>query len=106
MSTGRRRPERRRGRAAAGVAGPCCAAPARSGIACAGGHRRSRSLDRDRSDRCIAPVRPEPAATSRYAYVGPVGGHLLGFDCQGRDLLSRLLAGARNVAARAAGGRR
>ena len=31
------------------------------------------------------------------AYVGPVAGHLLGFDGQGRDLLSRLLAGARTV---------
>ncbi len=28
------------------------------------------------------------------AWVGPVGGHLLGFDGQGRDVLSRLLAGA------------
>jgi peptide/nickel transport system permease protein len=27
-------------------------------------------------------------------WVGPVGGHLLGFDGQGRDVLSRLLAGA------------
>ncbi|MGE5227279.1 MAG: ABC transporter permease [Planctomycetaceae bacterium] len=33
----------------------------------------------------------------RYAYVGPgqVAGHLLGFDGQGRDLLDRLLVGAR-----------
>lgn len=29
------------------------------------------------------------------AWVGPTGGHLLGFDFQGRDVLSRLLAGAR-----------
>jgi peptide/nickel transport system permease protein len=29
------------------------------------------------------------------AYVGPGAGHLLGFDGQGRDLFSRLLAGAR-----------
>jgi peptide/nickel transport system permease protein len=29
------------------------------------------------------------------SYVGPTGGHLLGFDGQGRDLLSRLLGGAR-----------
>jgi peptide/nickel transport system permease protein len=28
------------------------------------------------------------------AWVGPTGGHLLGFDFQGRDVLSRLLAGA------------
>jgi len=27
-------------------------------------------------------------------FVGPTGGHLLGFDVQGRDVLSRLLAGA------------
>ena len=30
------------------------------------------------------------------AWVGPVGGHLLGFDFQGRDVLSRLLAGAQS----------
>ncbi|HJQ07368.1 MAG TPA: ABC transporter permease [Nocardioides sp.] len=29
------------------------------------------------------------------SWIGPVGGHLLGFDVQGRDVLSRLLAGAR-----------
>lgn len=29
------------------------------------------------------------------SYVAPIGGHPLGFDGQGRDLLSRLLAGAR-----------
>jgi peptide/nickel transport system permease protein len=28
------------------------------------------------------------------AFVGPTGGHVLGFDYQGRDVLSRLLAGA------------
>jgi len=28
------------------------------------------------------------------AFVGPAGGHLLGFDFEGRDVLSRLLAGA------------
>jgi peptide/nickel transport system permease protein len=28
------------------------------------------------------------------AFVGPTGGHLLGFDFEGRDVLSRLLAGA------------
>ena len=28
--------------------------------------------------------------------VGPAGGHLLGFDFQGRDVLSRLLAGAQS----------
>ncbi|MGE5134736.1 MAG: ABC transporter permease [Gemmatimonadota bacterium] len=30
------------------------------------------------------------------AWVGPTGGHLLGFDFQGRDVLSRLLAGAQS----------
>ena len=29
------------------------------------------------------------------AWIGPGGGHLLGFDVQGRDVLSRLLVGAR-----------
>ena len=37
------------------------------------------------------------------AWVGPVGGHLLGFDGQGRDVLSRLLAGATHLDARPAG---
>ena len=45
--------------------------------------------------RFVAPADPELAALSR-SYVGPfqVPGHPLGFDGQGRDLLSRLLAGA------------
>ena len=30
------------------------------------------------------------------AFVGPSGGHLLGFDFEGRDVLSRLLAGAQS----------
>ncbi len=30
------------------------------------------------------------------SFVGPTGGHLLGFDSQGRDLLSRVLTGARS----------
>ena len=30
------------------------------------------------------------------AWVGPSGGHLLGFDFEGRDVLSRLLAGAQS----------
>ncbi len=40
---------------------------------------------------------PYPADVGSLAnsYVRPGGGHLLGFDGQGRDLLSRLLAGAR-----------
>jgi ABC-type microcin C transport system permease subunit YejE len=31
------------------------------------------------------------------AWVGPVGGHLLGYDFEGRDVLSRLLAGAQTA---------
>ena len=34
--------------------------------------------------------------TSGLAWVGPSGGHLLGFDFEGRDVLSRLLAGAQS----------
>jgi peptide/nickel transport system permease protein len=30
------------------------------------------------------------------AWVGPIGGHLLGFDFEGRDVLSRLIAGAQS----------
>jgi peptide/nickel transport system permease protein len=30
------------------------------------------------------------------SWVGPVGGHLLGFDFEGRDVLSRLIAGAQS----------
>jgi peptide/nickel transport system permease protein len=43
----------------------------------------------------VAPSDPELATLSR-SYIGPmqVAGHPLGFDGQGRDLLSRLLAGA------------
>jgi len=38
----------------------------------------------------------DPTATNlAYSFVGPVAGHPLGFDEQGRDLLSALLAGAR-----------
>jgi peptide/nickel transport system permease protein len=33
----------------------------------------------------------------RYAYVGPVDDHYLGFDGRGRDLLSRLLCGAQTA---------
>jgi peptide/nickel transport system permease protein len=45
--------------------------------------------------RFVAPADPELAALSQ-SYVGPfeVAGHSLGFDGQGRDLLSRLLVGA------------
>jgi peptide/nickel transport system permease protein len=42
----------------------------------------------------IAPY-PVNAVHLGDAYVGPVGGHLLGFDESGRDILSRLFAGAR-----------
>lgn len=42
----------------------------------------------------IAPYDPNAVNLSN-AYVGPIGGHLLGFDQSGRDLLSRLCAGAR-----------
>ncbi|WP_364306195.1 ABC transporter permease [Paenarthrobacter nitroguajacolicus] len=37
-----------------------------------------------------SPTQPNQA----WAYVGPTDGHPLGFDSQGRDILSRLLAGA------------
>jgi peptide/nickel transport system permease protein len=42
----------------------------------------------------LAPHDPN-ASNLNDAYVGPVAGHPLGFDGQGRDLLSRLLVGAR-----------
>lgn len=42
----------------------------------------------------LAPHDPD-AVDLRFAYVGRYGDHYLGFDSQGRDLLSRLLAGAR-----------
>jgi peptide/nickel transport system permease protein len=42
----------------------------------------------------LAPQDPD-ASNLANAFVGPVQGHLLGFDSQGRDLLSRLLTGAR-----------
>jgi peptide/nickel transport system permease protein len=42
----------------------------------------------------LAPHDPD-AADLANAFVGPVSGHALGFDSQGRDLLSRLLTGAR-----------
>ena len=43
----------------------------------------------------LAPHDPN-AANLANAYVGPVPGHALGYDSQGRDLLSRLLVGARS----------
>lgn len=42
----------------------------------------------------LAPDDPTAAQLS-FSYVGPLGGHPLGFDGQGRDVLSRLLVGAR-----------
>ena len=42
----------------------------------------------------LAPSDPN-ASDLNNAYFGPTAGHLLGFDGQGRDLVSRLLAGAR-----------
>jgi len=41
----------------------------------------------------LAPYDPNLPNLS-LAWVGPTGGHLLGFDVQGRDVLSRLLVGA------------
>lgn len=37
------------------------------------------------------------ASDLTFANVGPLGSHLLGFDGQGRDVLSRLMAGARTT---------
>jgi peptide/nickel transport system permease protein len=41
----------------------------------------------------LAPYNPN-LPNLALSFVGPTGGHLLGFDFQGRDVLSRLLAGA------------
>jgi peptide/nickel transport system permease protein len=43
----------------------------------------------------LAPDDPD-APNLAIAWVGPVGGHPLGFDFQGRDVLSRLLAGTQS----------
>jgi peptide/nickel transport system permease protein len=43
----------------------------------------------------LAPDNPE-LPNLQISWVGPVGGHLLGFDFEGRDVLSRLLAGAQS----------
>ena len=43
----------------------------------------------------LAPYNPD-LPNLALAWVGPVGGHLLGFDFEGRDVLSRLLAGAQS----------
>lgn len=42
----------------------------------------------------LAPFDPDTTNLST-SFVGPTGSHLLGFDSQGRDLLSRILTGAR-----------
>jgi len=42
----------------------------------------------------LAPYNPDLPDLSQY-FVGPTPDHLLGFDAQGRDVLSRLLVGAR-----------
>jgi len=44
----------------------------------------------------LAPYPPNLPNLS-LAWVGPTGGHLLGFDFEGRDVLSRLLAGAQTA---------
>jgi peptide/nickel transport system permease protein len=44
----------------------------------------------------IAPYPPNLPNLS-LAWVGPTGGHLLGYDFEGRDVLSRLLAGAQTA---------
>ena len=43
----------------------------------------------------LAPYNPT-LPNLQLAWVGPAGGHLLGFDFEGRDVLSRLLAGAQS----------
>jgi peptide/nickel transport system permease protein len=43
----------------------------------------------------IAPYNPDLPSLG-LAFVGPAGGHLLGFDFEGRDVLSRLIAGAQS----------
>jgi peptide/nickel transport system permease protein len=43
----------------------------------------------------VAPYSPVLPNIS-LAWVGPAGGHLLGFDFEGRDVLSRLIAGAQS----------
>jgi peptide/nickel transport system permease protein len=42
----------------------------------------------------IAPCNPN---LPNLAWAGPLGGHLLGYDFEGRDVLSRLLAGAQTA---------
>ena len=42
-----------------------------------------------------APYNPDLPSLGQ-AFIGPTGGHILGFDFEGRDVLSRLLAGAQS----------
>jgi peptide/nickel transport system permease protein len=42
----------------------------------------------------LAPFDPDIPDLSQF-FIGPTGAHLVGFDAQGRDVLSRLLVGAR-----------
>jgi len=44
----------------------------------------------------LAPYNPDLPNLS-LAWAGPAGGHLLGYDVEGRDVLSRLLAGAQTA---------
>jgi peptide/nickel transport system permease protein len=44
----------------------------------------------------VAPDNPD-LPNLQLAWVGPAAGHLLGFDFEGRDVLSRLLAGAQSA---------
>jgi peptide/nickel transport system permease protein len=43
----------------------------------------------------VAPYNPDLPSLGQ-AFIGPTGGHILGFDFEGRDVLSRLLAGAQS----------
>jgi len=43
----------------------------------------------------VAPYSPTSGSLN-LNFIGPSGGHFLGYDFEGRDVLSRLLAGARS----------
>src|SRR5271165_988129 len=43
----------------------------------------------------VAPYNPDLPSLGQ-AFIGPSGGHILGYDFEGRDVLSRLLAGAQS----------
>ena len=97
MSTARRRRSTGRRRAASAGAARHSASSAASAAVV---DRCSRCCSRS-SGRCSPRTTPTPRNLGN-AFVGPVAGHPLGFDGQGRDLLSRLLVGRAHVAARAA----